>query len=329
MNNFCTNCGNPIPANATTCPACGHPVAPVTTNEPVTPEPVSAPLEEPKSKKGMIALVVGIIVVGVVGGYFGWNVYSERQLWSEISQSTEVADYENYLDRFPNGAHHTLAMARYEDLKKTRDKWLAIEMEDDFDLYRNFVRENPESAYRELAVQRMDSIAWSDALRADNPAGYRLYLDRMPKGTHVEEAATKAENMEMRTLSPMEEEGVTEIISSFFSAVEYENIDEAIALFPAEFSFMGREANKVHVINYVRSLHGDNVSTVSVTPSNFVVKKDVDENRAQTYAVTFNLDVRTVYKDDTPDAFVSYTGAAVIDANDMITSLALRRVATT
>lgn len=346
MNKYCTNCGNLIPENASACPACGHPVAPApapsvveTTvcEEPETPievqpqaeTPVPAPVEEPASGSNtkVILLVVILLLVLGVGGYFGWNMYSERQLWSQISQSTEIADYENYLDRFPNGAHHALAQARYEDLKHTREKWLALEAEDDFDLYRGFVRAYPESAYRELALQRMDSIAWADAQRADTPEGYRLYLERMPKGKYADEATAKAENMEMRALTPMEEDKVTDIISSFFNAVEYENIDDAIALFPAEFSFMGRAANKVNVINYVRSLHGEDVYKVSVNPSNFVVKKEIDEERKATYVVTFNLDVRTIFEFDDPDVFASYTGAAVIDSNDMITSLALRKVA--
>lgn len=350
-----------MPANATACPVCGQPVAPVSsipdveaaapvqpeipvapvssipddeTTEPVQPQaeipvPTPEPIAEPKSgsKTGTIALIVGLIIALGVGGYFGWNMYSERQLWSEISQSTEMADYERYLDRFPNGAHHSLAMARYEDLKSMRDEWRMLETEDNFDLYRSFVRNHPESAYRELAVQRMDSIAWVAAQRADSPAGYREYLDRMPNGQHAEEAAAKAENMEMRELTAMEEDRVTDVISSFFSAAAYNNVDDAITHFPAEFSFMGRAANKVNVINYVRSLHGGGVYMVSVTPSNYVVKKEVDENRNVTYALTFNLDVRTINEGDAPDVFASYTGAAIVDSNDMITSLALRKVA--
>lgn len=357
MNKFCTNCGNPLPADATACPVCGQPVAPVSSipdvkataptvpaepetpavQEPVVPVqpqleipvPEPEPIVEPKSgsKTGVIALVLGLLVVIGVGGYYGWNMYSERQLWDEVSQSTEPADYERYLDRFPNGAHHAMAMARYKDLKSTLDEWMVLESEADYDLYREFVRSHPESVYRELALQRMDSIAWSDALRADDIEGYREYLERMPKGQHAEEASTKLENMEMRELTPMEEDRVTDVISSFFNAAEYNNVDAAITHFPAEFTFMGRAANKVHVINYVRSLHDEEVERVSVTPSNFVVKKDVDEKRNITYAVTFNLDVRTLYDYEYEYVFSSYTGAAIVDSNDMITSLALRRVA--
>lgn len=357
MNKYCTNCGNPLPADATACPVCGQPVAPVSSipdvkataptvpaepetpsiQEPVVPVqpqpeipvPEPEPIVEPKSgsKTGVIALVLGLLVVIGVGGYYGWNMYSERQLWDEVSQSTEPTDYERYLDRFPNGAHHAMAMARYKDLKSTLDEWMVLESEADYDLYRNFVRSHPESAYREVALQRMDSIAWAEALRADSPAGYRKYLDRMPKGVHAEEATAKAENMEMHELTPMEEDRVTDVINSFFSAAEYNNVDDAITHFPAEFSFMGRAANKVHVINYVRSLHGEGVYRTSVTPSNFVVKKDVDEKRDAIYTMTFNLDVRTIYDGDNPDVFTSYTGAAIVDSNDMITSLALRRVA--
>lgn len=354
MNKYCTNCGNPLPADATACPVCGQPVAPVSSipdvkatapTEPETPsiqEPVvpvqpqpeipvpePEPIVEPKSgsKTGVIALVLGLLVVIGVGGYFGWNMYSERQLWDEVCQSTELADYERYLNRFPNGAHHALAMARYNDLKSTFNEWTMLESEADYDLYREFVRSHPESVYRELALQRMDSIAWSDALRADDIEGYREYLERMPKGQHAEEASTKLENMEMRELTPMEEDRVTDVISSFFNAAEYNNVDAAITHFPAEFTFMGRAANKVHVINYVRSLHDEEVERVSVTPSNFVVKKDVDEKRDAIYTMTFNLDVRTIYDGDNPDVFTSYTGAAIVDSNDMITSLALRRVA--
>lgn len=347
MNKYCTNCGNAIPADATRCPVCGHPVTPVSTpsddetaidmqpgtpvSQPQVAPPVSnpEPIVEPKSgpKAGVIFGVILLLLVLGVGGYFGWNMYCERQLWSQISQSAEIADYENYLDRFPYGAHRTQAQVRYEDLKRTRDKWLALEAEGNFDLYRGFVRAYPESAYRELALQRMDSIAWAEALRADSPAGYREYLERMPNGEYTDEAAAKVENMEMRALSPIEEDKVTDLISSFFSAAEYDNIDGAIALFPAEFKFMGRDANKVHIIKYIRSLHDEGASMVSVTPTNYVVKKDVDENRNVTYAITFNLDVRKIYDGDAPDVFTSYTGNAVIDSNDMITSLALHKVA--
>lgn len=361
MDKHCTNCGNPIPANAAFCPVCGQPVAATASapdveastsaqsktpaaqpEEPAAPilptpaPPTAAPVEQPapeyieepqRSRRGLIIGVVLVLLALGVGGYFGWNMYSDRQLWNEISQSTDMADYERYLDRFPNGAHHALAMARYDDLKNTHEQWMVLEEEGDFDAYRTFVRHNPESAYRDLAIQRMDSIAWAEAQRTDSPMGYRQYLDRMPKGKHADEATAKVENMEMRELTAMEEDRVTDIISSFFSAAEYGNVDEAITVFPAEFSFMGRAANKVNVINYVRSLHGDGVYMVSVTPSNYMVKKDVDENRNATYAITFNLDVRTVYEGEAPDVFVSYTGAAVVDSNDMITSLALRKVA--
>lgn len=361
MDKYCTNCGNPIPANAAFCPVCGQPVAPAsstpasaaeTLTQPETPvaqpektatpapqptaTPATTPTEEPapeyieepqRSRKGLIVGVTVLVIALGVGGYFAWNTYSERQLWNEISQSTEMADYERYLNRFPNGAHHALAMACYDDLKSTHEQWMVLEEEGDFDAYRAFVRHNPESVYRDLAIHRMDSIAWAEAQRADSPVGYRRYLDRMPKGEHADEAIAKAENMEMRELTPMEEDRVTDVIRSFFSAAGYGNIDEAITLFPAEFSFMGRAANKVNVINYVRNLHGEDVYMVSVTPSNYVVQKDVDEAHNPTYAITFNLDVRTVYEGDAPDVFASYTGAAVVDSNDMITSLALRKVA--
>lgn len=304
------------------------------------PQPAGYPEPQRRTNWGLIIPIV-LVCLALLGGggYFGYKYYTEKQAWTNIVDSNKFEDFQQYLNNYPFGSHRDEAQARYKELKQEYDAWVKADKAKNFSDYSDFVREYPDSRFYTAAVTSMDSLAWDEAMHIDTPEAYALYVNRMPKGLHVAEAVAKADNMKLHELSEFEEAMAVKVVNDLFEDIEYGNDENLLMRFPAEFKFMAQAATKVTILNYVHELR-DNASYLNIKVSDCRVTKNIEEGNQFTYSVDFNVDYHIGHYDGYSDydedyeessapgeGFISNTGTALVDANGMVLSLIIRRVA--
>ena len=94
--------------------------------------------------------------------------------WSEKSSTASTKDYQQYLNLFPNGIHHSY-------VKEVLEKMMWTEAEKtttDVDLYSSYLEQFPEGPHNSEAK---DCVDWAMAEKR-GPKGIRSYMEKHPQG---------------------------------------------------------------------------------------------------------------------------------------------------
>ncbi len=148
--------------------------------------------------------------------------------YQSIQQSDDIASFEAYLERYPNGQFADIAKARISSLQqRAADRQLRAEMEaerqlwdgiqgsTDPALFETFLAKHPDGIFADLARARLaglnnsagssqdtrsaasgqEEIAfWNSIRNSQDKSDYKLYLDRYPDGTFASIAQNRFEN---------------------------------------------------------------------------------------------------------------------------------------
>ncbi len=133
----------------------------------------------------------------------------EIAFWESVQGGDDPAEYQVYLDHFPDGRFTALAKARLEravEVKPTQEESHAIELafwnsivgSDDPAMFQAYLDQYPNGAFRALAEAQLERLAapeppreedhamelafWNTIAGSDNPAMFAAYLKQYPKG---------------------------------------------------------------------------------------------------------------------------------------------------
>jgi hypothetical protein len=105
----------------------------------------------------------------------------EAQDWDQARNSSEPSQIEQYLAKYPNGAHTSEGQSRLQELIWNRTK------PDDIGALETYVGRFPSSPHAQEAVRRIDDIHWN-RINKQNSASITEFLGRYPGSAHSAEA---------------------------------------------------------------------------------------------------------------------------------------------
>ena len=95
-----------------------------------SPHVAGMPPMPPKKNKWLYWFLPLVIILGLGGGLFGWyyinGSQNEETAYTTLLGNENVQDYENYLERFPNGEHAAEVRERLAQLKTMYADWTRI-----------------------------------------------------------------------------------------------------------------------------------------------------------------------------------------------------------
>jgi uncharacterized caspase-like protein len=120
-----------------------------------------------------------------------------QQLWDSIKDSNDPQDFKAYLQQFPKGKSAATARTRLAGLQE-QQLWDSIKDSKNPDDFKTYLRQFPKGASAGLARTRLaqlqpqpeanaatpttDAQVWDSIKGSNNPADFKKYLDRFPKG---------------------------------------------------------------------------------------------------------------------------------------------------
>ncbi|HRH40533.1 MAG TPA: hypothetical protein PKY82_02735 [Pyrinomonadaceae bacterium] len=119
---------------------------------------------------------------------------AELEMWNKVKTSTNAADYQMFIMRYPNGSFANLAKTKMTQLGDP--VWNEVNKSKDAFVYRDFIKKNPNSPFVEAAKEKMKALTasmvdWEQIKDSSNPADFENYIKKYPDGTYTEDARKK------------------------------------------------------------------------------------------------------------------------------------------
>ncbi|MEG1579862.1 MAG: zinc ribbon domain-containing protein [Bacteroidaceae bacterium] len=326
---ICTNCGCPLVSDTikTTPPI-------PNVSEHTRASSIEPPLS-PKSNRGLIItlVVVAVVLILAVGAYMvvssQQTTEQEEALYQDLQENATIADYENFLEVYPNSAHFTEVQERLTTLKQVTADWQAINLSCSKDDFLNFLHKYPSSPYELNCKNKLDSLDWADAVRSNTTEAYDHYLSQHPNGLYSDDAIGKKSNTARLTVTPEEQKLVSTVFSDFFTSLSgQDETTICTTISPIMKDFFGKKnATKTDVLTFMHKLHKDEGASVEFNSNNdYKITKQTADNDDCNYLVSFSVDQKTQHEDATPTTIVSYAVAAKLTSAGKITELNMRKV---
>lgn len=318
-----------------------EPVPPVSSRQPATPEAYYAQPNggnEPPRKKGSSGVLVFIIIMlllagGGYGAYWYLNQTTDTEnlemlAYENLEGNETLADYEDFIERYPESPRIREVKERYEVLKKMYAEWRDIVITGNRRDYEVFMQNYSGFGLSKMCEVKLDSLDWLDAQADGSPEAIALYLSKHPNGHYLAEANSAQNKILAATPTTEEKLLVEETLRGFFRAFG-DNDTEAVFTFitPTMTRFLSREnATKADVADIIESTYN-----IHILACKFVLNGDskVTKLHADTddpaYKVTFTVD-QHIERDNEGKTFGSYTAEAVITAQFKLSSLTMNEV---
>lgn len=280
----------------------------------------------------IIALCV-LVPACLAGGFYYYTNQkdSEQQAYEVLEQNENVEDYENYLSRFPNGAHAYEVSARLKQLRIMLADWQRISNSAYASDFERFKQNYPQSLLVKQCDLKIDSLDWENAKKINTPEAMAAYQAKHPDGRYAGEASEAQNSLANTIVSADERAQIAETFHNFFRAFGDNNEAELFMnITPVMTQFLSKKnATKADVGNIMRRTYSDDIESCSfVVNDDFQIKKTVSDDGIATYAVTCSVD-QHIAREGTGKTFGSYTVTGTVNAEMKISSLTMKEVSRT
>ena len=148
---------------------------------------------------------------------------TEAQDWSRISAASDPAQIEDYLKKYPSGAHKAEAESRLPDLV-----WGKIN-QNDAGALQGYLNRFPKSPHALDAARKMDDVLWTK-LDKSNSQILRDFVAGNPNSTHLTEAKSLLNKMDLRDA---ETKGIQAALDKFNAAFQDQKARELKEIWPS------------------------------------------------------------------------------------------------
>lgn len=295
--------------------------------------PRQAPEKKGNKKTVIACCIVAILLIG--GGAAAWffytagkNAENEQTAYEILENNYDTADYEAFLEQYPNSEHVAEVSERLARLKSMAAAWAAIDLsgsKTDFVSFKNRYRDE---RYDRMCDMKIDSLDWVEAERVGTERAYQFYLGLHPEGRYATEAAIAAGTIRGSKPDMAEREQIAETLGGFFSGFG-ENDEKAYCMYiaPVMTQFLQKKnATKADVVQIIGDMFNEHILNCM-----FILNGDYDITKVQTmegddtYRVSFSVDQR-IERDNEGKTFGSYTATAELNAQFMLTALTMKEV---
>ena len=272
-----------------------------------------------------------IILISILGYRYYQNskVEIEQKTWEAICNSQKIADYEDYVMKFPNGKHRSIANDRIDNIRKELKLWNEVKDRDDEYGLQEYMQKYPQGIYYDEANNRRDEALWKKAVKMNNKIGYQDYLYNYPRGNHQVSAEDRLAHLEEAEITETEANNVASVISQYFRALASGDEDSMIKCLNTTMkTYLGKSnASKVDAITYMHRLHADDVYNIKISLDNISVSKRLGLESEPEFIVSLSYDQRINREDTSRETFASFEVNAILDNRYKITSLSVKKTA--
>lgn len=259
--------------------------------------------------------VLALLGIGI-GSYFyvqeQETLLREEQIYRELADSRDPADYEAFLLRSPHSAYGEEVRRVLADLQQERSEWLAAARAEDRTALSAFAEKFPRSIYLVACKQMLDSLDWADVRALETPEACETYLIAHPQGRYAAEAKALRDRLQRLQVSDGERGLLKGMFNEFLSA--WASRDEerlsAVVQVPMD-EFMGTErASTGSIMHYAdtRLYAGADVRQVHLAiGKEFAVSKNYGYDDELSYSVSFELEETLDRTDLGEPSFFTYT----------------------
>ncbi len=148
---------------------------------------------------------------------------TEAQDWSRISAASDPAQIEDYLKKYPSGAHKAEAESRLPDLV-----WGKIN-QNDAGALQGYLNRFPKSPHALDAARKMDDVLWTK-LDKSNSQMLRDFVAGNPNSTHLTDAKSLLNKMDLKDA---ETKGILAALDKFNAAFQDQKARELKEIWPS------------------------------------------------------------------------------------------------
>ncbi len=324
-------------------------VAPAAPQKANLPEPPKAPRrsprkppiapprkKEPKKNSWKMILTAFVIAVVLVGCglffYFSSQSEDEHRAYRDAMNSTASPVLENYLAIYKDAPadHRDSVVARLTSLRGVEVMWDSIRDSGSREEYENFISRYPASDYVREATMKIDSLDWMKADATATFESYSAYKKAHPDGLFFDMASEKAEKLDPKNVTYVEERAVKDVLAKYFKAVAANDEKGLKAVLDSVMpQYLGMENVNIHkAVNHMRRLNA-NVNGAKV---GYIIKDDSFElaklpvDGKFEWKATFNVDRRLTAVDPTKSTQVTYRTEVGLSANMKINKLLMEKI---
>lgn len=325
----CHYCGEIFFKQMDMCPSCHHltetPTPQVTNTsdsssiplasvqQESTQEGTSAPANpqennQPK-KKGHTTLIVAFIFALVCCGvlYYFYNKANkdkELEQYEYAMKSSDPMVLQSFLDNYPEAeqAHKDSIEAHLQMLKTIDNDWTNALVSGSKTALEEYLKKYPNSPHKLEAWNKIDSLDWLIAQKADNVDAYQLYLDTHADGEHIEEAENALKKVKGRDLQPEEKQMVSSLFRQFFQSINSRDENRLVSTCEDILSsLLGKQtATSQDVITFMHKLYKEGISNLNwhINDDYQIKKREVGDNSFE-YSVQFTAVENVINADGT------------------------------
>lgn len=294
---LCPNCHCPNPLNAATSPL--QSIQTATFSQESNSTQSTSEHESSTSKKKnnrfiwIISFVIALIICGTL--YYFYHSASQQQeeeAYEYAMKSNDPDVLQSYLETYKDAdqAHIDSIMSHLNMLKTLDTEWTNAIVSGSKEAIEAYLQKYPNSPYRQEAWNKIDSIDWQIAKKADTAEAYQTYLDEHTDGSHIEEAENAMKKAKSRDLQPEESQMVSSLFRKFFQSINTRNEDGLTATCEDVLSsLLGKPAaTKSDVLTFMNKLYKEDITNMvwRINDDYQIKKREVGDEEYE-YQVVF------------------------------------------
>lgn len=294
---LCPNCHCPNPLNAATSPLPSIQNATLSqeSNSTQSTSEHESSTSEKKNNRfiWIISFVIALIICGTL--YYFYHSASQQQeeeAYEYAMKSNDPDVLQSYLETYKDAdqAHIDSIMSHLNMLKTLDTEWTNAIVSGSKEAIEAYLQKYPNSPYRQEAWNKIDSIDWQIAKKADTAEAYQTYLDEHTDGSHIEEAENAMKKAKSRDLQPEESQMVSSLFRKFFQSINTRNEDGLTATCEDVLSsLLGKPAaTKSDVLTFMNKLYKEDITNMVWRINNdYQIKKREVGDEEYEYQVVF------------------------------------------
>lgn len=291
-------------------------------------------MQVPTSKRKWWIAALVLLILLITGGITWFfmeradNEKAEEEAYEILENNYNTADYEAFLNDFPNSIHTRSVRERLARLQMMETNWKKIAASGSTSDFVRFKNTFPHPYYDRLCDIKIDSLDWLLAQKLGTSEAYARYLEQHPEGNYASEAAIAENTVKNQTVTPEETEAVQEEILTFFAALGENDAATICTLIPPVMdNFLNKkEATKADVTEIVKRMFNEHIRncTFHVNDDMLITKVPADDGGTH-YRLTFSVD-QHIERDNEGKTFGSYKAVAELNSQFMLTSLTMQEI---
>ena len=294
---LCPNCHCPNPLNAATSPLPSIQTATLSqeSNSTQSSSEHESSTSEKKNNRfiWIISFVIALIICGTL--YYFYHSASQQQeeeAYEYAMKSNDPDVLQSYLETYKDAdqAHIDSIMSHLNMLKTLDTEWTNAIVSGSKEAIEAYLQKYPNSPYRQEAWNKIDSIDWQIAKKADTAEAYQTYLDEHTDGSHIEEAENAMKKAKSRDLQPEESQMVSSLFRKFFQSINTRNEDGLTATCEDVLSsLLGKPAaTKSDVLTFMNKLYKEDITNMvwRINDDYQIKKREVGDEEYE-YQVVF------------------------------------------